>query len=75
MNGPVSRTKGEVDEEKVVRLEDKDYGCCPITFETMSDPVLLEGDKHTYERSAIEGWLKNNNRSPKTNLPLDEEGC
>ena len=27
-------------------------------------------DLHTYERKAIEAWLKNNNTSPKTNLKL-----
>ena len=42
---------------------------CPITMELMNDPVIC-GDGHSYERSAIEMWLQNSDRSPKTNLPL-----
>jgi len=42
---------------------------CPITRETMEDPVIC-CDGHTYERHAIEMWLRNNSRSPKTNQPL-----
>lgn len=42
---------------------------CPITRELMTDPAIC-CDGHTYERSAIELWLRNNARSPKTNQPL-----
>ena len=42
---------------------------CPITREPMTDPVIC-CDGHTYERTAIELWLRNNSRSPKTNQPL-----
>merc|ERR1712232_492134 len=42
---------------------------CPITRETMTDPVIC-ADGHTYERTAIEHWLRNNSRSPKTNQHL-----
>ena len=35
----------------------------------MEDPVIC-CDGHTYEREAIEMWLRNNSRSPKTNQPL-----
>ncbi len=35
----------------------------------MQDPVTCV-DGHTYEREAIEMWLRNNSRSPKTNQPL-----
>lgn len=38
---------------------------CPITHEIMKDPVI-GSDGHTYERSAIENWLKSNPRSPMT---------
>ena len=31
----------------------------------MKDPVICS-DAHTYERSAIEKWLNNNNQSPMT---------
>ncbi|GAB5362682.1 hypothetical protein AAMO2058_000818700 [Amorphochlora amoebiformis] len=42
---------------------------CPITLQVMQDPVVC-ADGHTYERNAIQHWLKKNNRSPTTNLPL-----
>jgi hypothetical protein len=42
---------------------------CPITLDLMTDPVIAP-DGHTYERSAIENWLKINKTSPVTNLPL-----
>ena len=35
----------------------------------MEDPVIC-CDGHTYERHAIEMWLRSNSRSPKTNQPL-----
>eukprot|EP00471_Norrisiella_sphaerica_P003042 CAMPEP_0184484944 /NCGR_PEP_ID=MMETSP0113_2-20130426/6605_1 /TAXON_ID=91329 /ORGANISM="Norrisiella sphaerica, Strain BC52" /LENGTH=176 /DNA_ID=CAMNT_0026866173 /DNA_START=331 /DNA_END=861 /DNA_ORIENTATION=- len=42
---------------------------CPITLDIMKDPVVC-ADGHTYEREAIQMWLKKNARSPQTNLPL-----
>ena len=44
---------------------------CPITHDIMKDPVVLS-DGHTYERSAIEKWIKILGRrtSPMTGLPL-----
>jgi len=42
---------------------------CPITRDLMSDPVICS-DGHTYERHAIEEWLRSNSRSPKTNQRL-----
>ncbi len=42
---------------------------CPITMEVMMDPVLAS-DKLSYERHAIERWLKSSCRSPLTNCPL-----
>ena len=38
---------------------------CSITHEIMIDPVI-SSDGHTYERSAIEKWLNNNEQSPMT---------
>ena len=46
---------------------------CPITQELMTDPVV-GADGHTYERSAMEGWLNGpdaRGRSPLTNLRLE----
>jgi ubiquitin-protein ligase len=43
---------------------------CPITLELMQDPVI-SADGHSYERSAIEGWLATHDTSPKTNEQLD----
>ena len=42
---------------------------CPLSLDLMRDPVST-CDGHSYERSAIEEWLKNHNTSPKTALPL-----
>jgi len=42
---------------------------CPITQETMVDPVSTV-DSHVYERSAIEGWLRDHSTSPLTGRPL-----
>ena len=42
---------------------------CPITQSLPLDPVLAE-DGVVYERRAIEDWLKQHARSPKTNLPM-----
>lgn len=35
----------------------------------MDDPNVA-ADGYTYERKAIEGWFKENDTSPMTNLPL-----
>jgi hypothetical protein len=42
---------------------------CPITMDIFKDPVIAT-DGHTYDRSAIETWFKNNSTSPKTGLRL-----
>jgi len=57
---PVPGTVGE--EEPV------DY-LCPITHELMVDPVVT-ADGQSYERAAIEQWLKHSTLSPLTNEPL-----
>ena len=44
---------------------------CPITCDIMRDPVILAGDGHTYERKAIEEWLRKGNLiSPATGASL-----
>ncbi|CAF1398845.1 unnamed protein product [Rotaria sp. Silwood1] len=42
---------------------------CPITKELFRDPVLAS-DGHTYERLAIEQWIRSNGTSPLTRQPL-----
>lgn len=43
----------------------RDEFICPITYELMREPVVAS-DGHTYERNAIEKWLKSNSLSPRT---------
>ena len=43
---------------------------CPITGEVMKDPVS-DREGNTYERAAIEDWLRRNPTSPITRTPLD----
>ena len=43
-----------------------DILCCPITHQIMFDPVSAE-DGHTYEREAIEKWMREKSISPTTN--------
>ncbi len=40
---------------------------CPITHQLMTDPVV-DPDGHSYERSAIENWLKEHSTSPIVSL-------
>ncbi|KOO32544.1 wd sam and u-box domain-containing protein 1 [Chrysochromulina tobinii] len=42
---------------------------CPITWSLPVDPVMAEDGK-VYERSAIEEWLKQQQKSPVTNLAM-----
>ena len=39
---------------------------CPLTLEEIKEPVILKGDGRTYERQAIEQYLKDNDVSPVT---------
>ncbi|KAL3647521.1 hypothetical protein CASFOL_008489 [Castilleja foliolosa] len=42
---------------------------CPILNEVMDDPCVA-ADGYTYDRQAIEAWLREKNTSPVTDLPL-----
>ena len=57
-----SGTKSAVDEAVAELL-------CPITHSLPVDPVTAE-DGNIYERSAIEEWLKGQQRSPLTNVAM-----
>lgn len=47
---------------------------CPITRELMEDPVLLVGDGHSYERTAIETWFSTGRKiSPMTGARLTNQ--
>lgn len=43
---------------------------CPITHELMDTPVVTQ-DGFTYEKSAIEDWMRHKQTSPKTNQPME----
>lgn len=45
---------------------------CPITTELFYDPVLAT-DGHTYERVALERWLRAHNTSPTTREPISTD--
>ncbi|CAF4124222.1 unnamed protein product, partial [Adineta steineri] len=45
---------------------------CPITLELFHDPVMAQ-DGHTYERKAIEEWIRKYGTSPLTNQQLSLE--
>jgi len=52
-------------------LNPETFLVCPLTKEIMEDPVLLVDSGHTFERSAIEKWIKEgNNCCPVTGKPL-----
>lgn len=45
---------------------------CPITFAIMEDPYSTI-DGHTFEKNAIEVWLKKNDTNPVTNKKLESK--
>lgn len=47
----------------------RDEFICPITYELMRDPVVAS-DGHTYEKAAIEKWLKSHQTSPRNGEPM-----
>lgn len=50
---------------EVRRMSVKNDLRCPITLEVMRDPVIA-GDGHSYERAAMERWLRTHRTSPLT---------
>jgi hypothetical protein len=67
MRGPVFIAPPVADLGKTQDTEE--YFKCPITLEVMHDPVFLP-DGVTYERDAVEQWLKENHTSPVTREPM-----
>lgn len=48
----------------------RDEFLCPITYELMREPVVAM-DGHTYEKHAIEKWLKSNHTSPRSGEAME----
>jgi hypothetical protein len=46
-------------------MEDNEALNCPITGDVMEDPLIFP-DGYTYEKSAIETWLRSHSQSPFT---------
>ncbi|XP_066931798.1 uncharacterized protein [Clytia hemisphaerica] len=67
----LEKEKEEEKRTKEKEEETPDEFLCPITQELMTDPVIV-ADGYTYERASITQWFETgNNRSPMTNLPLE----
>ena len=49
----------------------RDEFLCPITYELLREPVVAL-DGHTYEKSAIEKWLKSNHISPRSGEIMED---
>jgi U-box domain len=49
----------------------RDEFLCPITYELLREPVVAL-DGHTYEKSAIEKWLKSNHTSPRSGEIMED---
>ena len=46
-----------------------DHFCCPLTLDIMTDPVV-DHEGNTFERAAIEAWIREHETSPITRSPL-----
>lgn len=46
--------------------------CCPITLESIADPVLLS-DGAVYEREKALGWMQTHENAPHTNVLFDHK--
>jgi len=66
---PLHAEVGARREGEAQKLQMEPDFMCPIMHERMTEPVLA-ADGHTYERQAIETWLRMHNTSPMTGSPL-----
>ena len=57
-------------QQNVNRTEPPDGSVCPMTYNTMRDPVVCS-DGHTYERASIQELLKEHNTGPATGATLE----
>lgn len=70
-----SSHKSAKDEGSALKLQGmriRDEFICPITFELFRDPVVAS-DGHTYEKGAIDKWLRTNTTSPRTGQPMVQD--
>ena len=67
MEPPEIPKVGSVLQLKGMRIRDEYL--CPIMYELFREPVVAS-DGHTYEREAIEKWLKTRNTSPRNGEPI-----
>jgi hypothetical protein len=58
------------DSEEIDSAEVPDGFLCPITQSIMNVPVILVESGHTYEKDAIEQWLKDHDTDPTTGQKL-----
>jgi U-box domain/FHA domain len=49
----------------------RDEFLCPITYELLREPVVAK-DGHTYEKAAIEKWLKSHRNSPRSGEAMED---
>ena len=47
--------------------------CCPISMNPFKDDAVRAADGNVYSRDAISTWLVSHNRSPLTNLELQNK--
>ncbi|KAK4351174.1 hypothetical protein RND71_030487 [Anisodus tanguticus] len=57
------------DSASTIQPPPPNYYLCPLLKDIMEEPCVA-ADGYTYDRKAIETWLKENDISPMTNLPL-----
>ena len=51
-------------------VEEPEVLLCPITHGMYRDPVFIPESGNSYEREAIETWLKSHQRDPLSNVAL-----
>jgi hypothetical protein len=66
----VAEAKNSIKINRLKGMKIRDEFICPITYELMREPVVAS-DGHTYEKNAIEKWLKSKNTSPRNGEPMD----